>query len=215
MNTVKPKTGCWSALQIASLPLTFAPPTNSARPSKSGTGSTRVFLGSHADAFLHLLAGGQSGADGSVGLHPGAGPPRLAPAPATESRRLGTHLATPLAHPGSGSGVRSATVLSAHARRIRQNPARHCRARSGQVAGETQTYRARTILSAGNRALAIIRRRPPFIPCRPQADLSLVKRDPIPWRIPDPIDLTDASGRHRPKGAALPGPVALRMVHLF
>src|SRR5260370_9843226 len=156
MNTAKRKIGCSSALQIASLPLTFAPPTNSAPPSKSGT-PVQVFLGSHPDAFLRLLAGGQSGADGSVGLHLGAGPSCLAPAAATHWRPLGTHLATPLAHPGSGSGVLSATVLSAHAGRIRQNPARHCRANSGQVAGEIQTHRARPIRSAGNRALSITR----------------------------------------------------------
>src|SRR5260370_21142642 len=192
MNTAKRKIGCSSALQIASLPLTFAPPTNSAPPSKSGT-PVQVFLGSHPDAFLRLLAGGQSGADGSVGLHLGAGPSCLAPAAATHWRPLGTHLATPLAHPGSGSGVLSATVLSAHARGIRQNPARHCRARSGQVAGKTPTHRARTVLSAGNRALSIIRRHTNTHPLPTQRPLSPVKRRSLPWTAP-----AHRSWRHQP-----------------
>jgi hypothetical protein len=45
------------------------------------------------------------------------------------------------------------------ARGIRQNPTRHCRTSSGQVAGATQKHRTRTILSAGKHTCSIIRRR--------------------------------------------------------
>ncbi|MGC9969667.1 MAG: transposase [Bryobacteraceae bacterium] len=79
----------------------------------------------------------------------------LAPAPGAESERLGAHLGTAVADAGSGGGVLSPAVLSAHAGRIRPHPAGGCRAGSRQTAGQTPADRARAILAPGKRAAAL------------------------------------------------------------
>ena len=105
------------------------------------------------------------------------------PTPLASSAHLGTRLATSLAHAGSRSGVLSPAVLFAHARGIRQNPTRHCGTSSGQVAGETQTHRTRTILSARKRTRSIIRRRCHSSPAD-DPPISPVQREPISWMVP-------------------------------
>ena len=89
-------------------------------------------------------------------LHPGPGAPGLAPAPGTDARRVGEHLATSVTQLGSGGGLLSPAVLPAHAGRIRPHPAEHRRAGLRQTTGQTPAHRAGAILASGKREAAMV-----------------------------------------------------------
>jgi hypothetical protein len=88
-----------SVLRIVFRPHRSVPPMNCAPPSKSGTAST-AFLdltGTYSCAFSLLV--NQALMVRWTTLYSGADYPRVASAPETESRYLGTHLVTPLCPP--------------------------------------------------------------------------------------------------------------------
>src|ERR1019366_1007543 len=116
----------------------------------------QVLLGSHPDAFLCLLPGGQSGAVRSARLHAGASSPDLASAPGTQSRRLGIHPATALAQPGSGGGLLSPAVLFTDTRGIRSHPVGYHRSSPWQTARKTEAHRAGAVFFVRKRAVSIV-----------------------------------------------------------